>query len=96
MPMTYDTPQTIEEPKAVSEIHCVGLNIRLPRGGEATVTYYFEAVDADGNVIDHRPLTIPIAQIAVEKPDMYSDVYGQLKKDAYERAQVIYPKGGVV
>lgn len=95
MPLVYTTPKEVAPAKTGTKVWCVGVNIRQPRMGSATITYYYEAVDAAGNVVETRPLTVTVAQIQAEKPTAFATVYGILKIDAYERAQTVFPSGTV-
>ena len=98
MPITYTSAKNIKPAQQALEIHCVGINIRVPREGEgdSTVTYYFEALDASGNLVSEAPVTVPVSQVAAEKPADFATVNGILKTDAYERARTLYPTGGSI
>lgn len=96
MPLQYATPAAIEPAIEASEVRCVGINIRLPVVGEQAITYYFEAFDTGGALMQKLPLHVPLATILSEKPIVYQDVYDALKADAYERAQTVFPAGTVV
>lgn len=98
MPLTFDTPQTVEPAKAATEVHCVGVNIRLPRGEAPVCTFYYEALDADGNVVERRPLHVPAADLAAKYGEAYTDTYATLKATAYQEAvdSGLFPTGTVV
>ena len=93
MPLTYPAPATVKPAVAATSVYCVGVNIRMPRVGPQTITYYYEAVDALGKVVDQRPVTVPLSQMSIEKPAAFNSVHTVLKTDAYERAP--YPVGSV-
>ena len=93
MPVTYSTPKAISTPPSAKEVHCVGISMNLPRKGTQEITYSYEAVDADGNVVGTKTVTVSVAQVKAEKPAKFAAVYGPLREDAYERSP--YPAGTV-
>ena len=96
MPLHYLAPKTIGALPQFVDVHLVDVHIRIPRNGPQTVTYLYEAVDANGQVMDSRPITVTLAQIAAEKPAVFNAVKGDVRADGYERAQKIYPVGVVI
>lgn len=63
MPREYPVEKEIKPAVLARQIRVVGINIRVTDG---TVTYYFEALDTNGEVVDHRTFTetIPAGVIA--------------------------------
>ena len=60
MPRRYPTPQPVRLAVLASEIHLVGINVRIPRTGPATVSYYYEAVDDAKGTVESRSYTEPV------------------------------------
>ena len=93
MPFTAQTPITVEPAKTGTVIHCVGVNIRMPRAvasgiivaAAPTITYSFEIVDAQGNLMSRESITVPLATIQAEKNAAYAAIYATIKQDAYDR-----------
>lgn len=93
MPLRYPRPTTIRPPVQGSEVHCIGINIRLPRAGVQTVTYYYEVLDDAGRIVDTQSTTVPMPTLVTAKPGDFTTLQRILKDDAYERAP--YPPGPI-
>jgi hypothetical protein len=94
MPLTYTTPKTVQPAKAGTEVHCAGVNVRTPKDGEATVTFYFEVYDG-ATKVHSQSVTVKAADLI----SGYSEgpaTHANLKKIAYEEARKLFGAGGTV
>lgn len=87
MPLTYNTPPVVTPAITAAKTVCVGVNIRMPREGTHTITYYFEDLDVTGAVVAKWNIDVPLADIKAVKPAKFNTVFGEIQADAYERAQ---------
>jgi len=81
MPQKWTKPTEVEPPRTAVENYCVGVKIRLPREGDRTVTFYYEALDADGRLVEQRPVHVPLSDLASHPS--FQTVYDALKAVAY-------------
>ena len=97
MPLDYAVAVEISPSPKAKRVQNTGINIRLPLTGEATVTFYFSALDAASKVVEDRPLTLKIDDLKIKYPGEFATVYGMLKRIAYKEAQEtgLYPVGTV-
>lgn len=88
--LRYNAEQTVKAAALALEIECRGIQIRLPEGGPNTITFYFESVDASGNVVEQRPLTRPIpAGIQAQVDALVNNALGRVSDAGY-------PAGGTI
>lgn len=97
MPIQYDTAQPVEEPKTANEVHITGCNIRVPRDGDKSASWYLEAVDADGSVVDRKPMHLTLEELQTKYPNEFAAVYSAIKTIGYAEAQErgLFPEGTV-
>ena len=93
MPLKYPNPVSLVAGPQGVEVHVVRTMIDTPRGQPGSVTYHYEAVDAAGRVVHQTAVTVALDTLKAEKPTDFAAVYVPIKKDAYERAQKVYPAG---
>ena len=96
MPLTYTTDKPVGTAPLARAVDCVGIQIRMPRKGERTVTFYFESTDSQGNLVEARPLHVPINDPELTSDPDYARLYSALKRIAYKLApKAGYPTGVV-
>ena len=83
--ISYAAAQVVKPALSATGVECRGVHYRFPEGQPHTVTYYFEAVDAEGNVISREPVTLPLAAQEVDR----------LQREAFREADRVYPAGPV-
>ena len=100
MPVTFDTTAEIETAKRAKEVYCNGVNIRIPRDPDtpANVTFYFEMVDANGDLIKRVSLAVPLADLATKYPAEVASLSAGIKAIAYQEGEDAghIPAGGTV
>lgn len=71
----YPGGRPVITPPNATEVHCVGVNIRAPIGGNQRVSFYYESLSAAGSAVDSRPMDIDVPaelQAAVDTLTTYA------------------------
>ena len=97
MPLTFAVATEVVPARKAVKVVNVGHQVLQPLQGEPTLTGYFVSLDAAGNQVDAKPLTINLAVLKAKYPTEFATVYEIMKRILYKEAQEsgLYPVGVV-
>jgi hypothetical protein len=88
VPIKYTLPVVRQPARTAAELHCEGIKITTPVGGDTVVEFTYVELDADGmEVIPDRTVITLLGEDLEDKyEDDFKTVYGILKKVVYAEA----------
>ena len=91
MAITYTAATEVAPGPQATAVHASAINIRITRDDRPTmVSFLFEAVDAEGEIVNTRKIVVPITDIVSEVAS-FQATYDALEAEAYRQAATIFP-----